>query len=51
MFRIGKKITPLFNLIIYLTVTLYVMLKIAGEFSFLVKSLVNLMDKKIQLSI
>ena len=47
----GSAITPLFNLIIYLTVTLYVMLKIAGEFSFLVKSLVNLMDKKIQLSI
>ena len=33
MFRIGKKITRLFNVIIYLAVTLYVMLKIAGEFS------------------
>ena len=33
MFGIRKKITPLFNLIIYLTVTLYMMLKIAGEFS------------------
>lgn len=33
MFGIRKKITPSFNLVTYLTVTLYVMLKIAGEFA------------------